>query len=133
MGFVSVAQTVEMMEQNQAVLSDADKEFVLQFAFAAGDKELTGKLIDELTGPDADKGAVYQKYEALTGFQPDWIRKIENLLVSLETYRIQEEKEINILSEILTAYGADLTVDEIKELSLDKVREHLSRKEAVQR
>lgn len=133
MGFVSVAQTAEMMEQNQAVLSDADKEFVLQFAFAAGDKELTGKLIDELTGPDADKGAVYQKYEALTGFQPDWIRKIENLLVSLETYRIQEEKEINTLSEILTAYGADLTVDEIKELSLDKVREHLSRKEAVQR
>ncbi len=133
MGFVSVAQTAEMMEQNQAVLSDADKEFVLQFAFAAGDKELTGKLIDELTGPDADKGAVYQKYEALTGFQPDWIRKIENLLVSLETYRIQEEKEINTLSEILTAYGADLTADEIKELSLDKVREHLSRKEAVQR
>ncbi len=133
MGFVSVAQTAEMMEQNQAVLSDADKEFVLQFAFAAGDKELTGKLIDELTGPDADKGAVYQKYEALTGFQPDWIRKIENLLVSLEMYRIQEEKEINTLSEILTAYGADLTADEIKELSLDKVREHLSRKEAVQR
>lgn len=133
MGFVSVAQTAEMMEQNQAVLSDADKEFVLQFAFAAGDKELTGKLIDELTGPDADKGAVYQKYEALTGFQPDWIRKIENLLVSLETYRIQEEKEINTLSEILTAYGADLTADEIKELSLYKVREHLSRKEAVQR
>ena len=133
MGFVSVAQTAEMMEQNQAVLSDADKEFVLQFAFAAGDKELTGKLIDELTGPDADNGAVYQKYEALTGFQPDWIRKIENLLVSLETYRIQEEKEINTLSEILTAYGADLTADEIKELSLDKVREHLSRKEAVQR
>lgn len=133
MGFVSVAQTAEMMEQNQAVLSDADKEFVLQFAFAAGDKELTGKLIDELTGPDADKGAVYQKYEALTGFQPDWIRKIENLLVSLETYRIQEEKEINTLSEILTAYGADLMADEIKELSLDKVREHLSRKEAVQR
>lgn len=133
MGFVSVAQTAKMMEQNQAVLSDADKEFVLQFAFAAGDKELTGKLIDELTGPDADKGAVYQKYEALTGFQPDWIKKIENLLVSLETYRIQEEKEINTLSEILTAYGADLTADEIKELSLDKVREHLSRKEAVQR
>lgn len=133
MGLVIVAQTAELIEQNQAVISETDKEFVLQFAFATGDKELTGKLIDELTGPDADKGAVYQKYEALTGFQPDWIRKIENLLVSLETYRIQEEKAINTLSEILAAYGADLTVDEIKELPLDKVREHLSRKEAVQR
>ena len=133
MGLVIVAQTAELIEQNQAVISETDKEFVLQFAFATGDKELTGKLIDELTGPDADKGAVYQKYEALTGFQPDWIRKIENLLVSLEMYRIQEEKAINTLSEILAAYGADLTVDEIKELPPDKVREHLGRKEAVQR
>lgn len=133
MGLVIVAQTAELIEQNQAVISETDKEFVLQFAFATGDKELTGKLIDELTGPDADKGAVYQKYEALTGFQPDWIRKIENLLVSLEMYRIQEEKAINTLSELLVAYGTNLTVDEIKELPPDKVREHLGRKEAVQR
>lgn len=133
MGLVIIAQTAERIEQNQAVLSETDKEFVLQFAFAAGDKELTDKLIDELAKADADKGAVYRKYEVLTGFQPDWIRKIENLLVSLEMYRIQEEKAINTLSEILTAYGADLTVNEIKELPPEKVREQLGRKEAVQR
>jgi hypothetical protein len=133
MGLVIVAQTAELLEQKQAVLSETDKEFVLQFAFATGDKELTDKLIEELSEPDADKGAVYQKYETLTGFQPDWIRKIENLLVSLEMYRIQEEKAVRTLSEILTAYGAELTVDEIKEIPPDKVREQLSRKEAVQR
>lgn len=133
MGLVIIAQTAELIEQNQAVLSETDKEFVLQFAFATGDKELTDKLIDELTKGDADKGAVYQKYEALTGFQPDWIRKIENLLVSLEMYRIQEEKAIRTLSEVLAAYGADLTVEEIKELALDKIREQLGRKESVQR
>lgn len=133
MGLVIIAQTAELMEQNREVLSETDKEFVLQFAFATGDKELTDKLIDELTEADADKGAVYQKYEALTGFQPDWIRKIENLLVSLEMYRIQEEKAIRTLSEVLAAYGAELTVEEIKELPPDKVREQLGRKEAVQR
>ena len=133
MGLVIVAQTTELLEQKQAVLSETDKEFVLQFAFATGDKELTDKLIEELSEPDADKGTVYQKYETLTGFQPDWIRKIENLLVSLEMYRIQEEKAVRTLSEILTAYGAELTVDEIKEIPQDKVREHLGRKEAVQR
>lgn len=133
MGLVIVAQTAELLEQKQAVLSETDKEFVLQFAFATGDKELTDKLIEELSEPDADKGTVYQKYETLTGFQPDWIRKIENLLVSLEMYRIQEEKAVRTLSEILTAYGAELTVDEIKEIPPDKVREQLSRKEAVQR
>lgn len=133
MELVIVAQTAELLEQKQAVLSETDKEFVLQFAFATGDKELTDKLIEELSEPDADKGTVYQKYETLTGFQPDWIRKIENLLVSLEMYRIQEEKAVRTLSEILTAYGAELTVDEIKEIPPDKVREHLGRKEAVQR
>lgn len=133
MGLVIIAQTAERIEQSQAALSETDKEFVLQFAFAAGDKELTDKLIDELTKADVDKGAVYRKYEALTGFQPDWIRKIENLLVSLEMYCIQEEKAINTLSEVLAAYGANLAAKEIKEFSPDKVREQLSRKEAVQR
>lgn len=133
MGLVIVAQIAELIEQKQAVLSETDKEFVLQFAFTARDKELTDKLISELSEPDVDKRGVYQKYETLTGFRPDWIKKIENLLVSLEMYRIREEKAVCILSEILTAYGADLTVDEIKEISPDKVREHLRRKEAVQR
>lgn len=133
MELLIVSQTLEQMEQGKSAITEADKEFVVQFAFATGDRELTNKLVDELAALDADKEAVYRKYETLTGFQPDWIRKIENLLVSLEMYRIQEEKAISILSEILTVYGADLTVDEIKELPLDKVREHLGRKEAVQR
>ncbi len=133
MELLIVSQTLEQMEQGKSAITETDKEFVVQFAFATGDRELTNKLVDELAAPDADKEAVYRKYETLTGFQPDWIRKIENLLVSLEMYRIQEEKAISTLSEILTVYGADLTVDEIKELPPDKVREHLGRKEAVQR
>ena len=133
MELLIVSQTLEQMEQGKSAITEADKEFVVQFAFATGDRELTNKLVDELAAPDADKEAVYRKYETLTGFQPDWIRKIANLLVSLEMYHIQEEKAISILSEILTVYGADLTVDEIKELPPDKVREHLGRKEAVQR
>ena len=73
------------------------------------------------------------KYSTMTGFQPDWIRRIENLLVALEMYRIQEEKAIQTLSELLTAYGADLTVEEIKEMPTDKVREHLEKKETMMR
>ena len=121
----------------QVTLSETDKEFMVQFAFATGDKELTNKLIDELAceGADkgADKGAVLLKYSTMTGFQPDWIRRIENLLVALEMYRIQEEKAIQTLSELLTAYGADLTVEEIKEMPTDKVREHFEKKETMMR
>ncbi len=133
MGLVAVAETADLLNSRQAVLSETDKEFVVQFAFSTGDKELTNKLIDELVTEGADKGAVLQKYSTMTGFQPDWIRRIENLLVALEMYRIQEEKAIQTLSEILAAYGADLTVEELKELRADKVREHLEKKEALLR
>lgn len=137
MGLVAVAETAELISAKQVTLSETDKEIMVQFAFATGDKELTNKLIDELAceGADkgADKGAVLLKYSTMTGFQPDWIRRIENLLVALEMYRIQEEKAIQTLSELLTAYGADLTVEEIKEMPTDKVREHFEKKETMMR
>lgn len=131
MGLVAVAETAELIHSKQAVLSETDKEFVMQFAFSTGDKELTNKLIDELIEDGADKWAVLQKYSVLMEFQPDWIRRIENLLVALEMYRVQEEKAIQTLSEILTAYGTDLTVDEIMEIPADKVREHLEKKDTM--
>uniref|UniRef100_UPI0040571193 hypothetical protein n=1 Tax=Agathobacter sp. TaxID=2021311 RepID=UPI0040571193 len=133
MGLVAVAETAELISAKQVTLSETDKEFVVQFAFATGDKELTNKLIDELACEGADKGAVLLKYSTMTGFQPDWIRRIENLLVALEMYRIQEEKAIQTLSELLTAYGADLTMEEIKEMPTDKVREHFEKKETMMR
>ena len=133
MGLVAVAQAADLINEKQVTLSETDKEFVVQFAFATGDKELTNKLIDELACEGADKGAVLRKYSTMKGFQPDWIRRIENLLVALEMYRMQEEKAIQTLSELLTAYGVDLTVDEIKEMPMDKVREHFEKKEIMMR
>lgn len=134
MGLVAVAKTADLIHGKQAVLSESDKEFILQFAFSTSDKELTNKLIDELIEVSTEnKEAVFRKYEVLTGFKPDWIKKIEELLVTLEMYRIQEEKAIQTLSEILTAYGIDLAVEDIRELPAGKVKEHLSISEAMQR
>lgn len=62
MGLVAVAETAELISAKQVTLSETDKEFVVQFAFATGDKELTNKLIDELACEGADKGAVLLKY-----------------------------------------------------------------------
>lgn len=133
MSLIAVAETADLINSKQVLLLETDKEFVLQFAFSTGDKELTNKLIDEFIEDGADKWAVIQKYSVLMGSQPDWIRRIENLLVALEMYRVQEEKAIQTLSELLTAYGADLSVEEIKEMSTDKVREHLEKKENMSR
>jgi len=126
---MAVNEAAELMSRKQAVLSETDKEFVCQFAFATGDKELTDKLIDELAAEGADKGAVLRKYSTVKGFQPDWIERIENILVALEMYRVQEEKAVQTLTELLAAYGADITVEELKEIPKDRVREHLMRQD----
>lgn len=46
--------------------------------------------------------------------KPNWVVQIENLLVALDMYRMEEEKAINRLSEILSAYGINVSVDEIR-------------------
>lgn len=129
MGLVAVAETADLIDKQQVKLTETEKEFILQFVFSTADKELTNKLIEELACETADKEAVFRKYRVLSCFQPDWIRRIENLLVALEMYRVREEKAIQTLSEILTAYGADLTVEQLQDIPQDKVREQLEKKE----
>ena len=128
MGLVAVAETAEIISAKQVTLSETDKEFVVQFAFATGDKELTNKLIDELACEGADKGAVLLKYSTMTGFQPDWIRRIENLLVALEMYRIQEEKAIQTLLELLVACGISLSEEELRSMGTEAVQQMVKKR-----
>lgn len=133
MEFVALTRAAEMVSRMGEALSEADKEYVVQFAFRTGDGELTNKLIDELTNPDADRQAVYRRFETMVDFQPDWIRGIENLLVSLEMYRVQEERTVKALSALLSAYGINLSQEELKKLSTTQVREQITKNEAAQR
>lgn len=114
MGLVAVTETAQMFQQKNIVLTERDKEFVVQFAFRTNDRELTNKLIDELMDEGADRNAVCRKYQTLTGFVPDWIQRIENLLISLEMYRVQEEQAVKTLSELLSACGISMSEDEIR-------------------
>lgn len=127
MGLVAVTQTAEMLREKNISLTERDMEFVVQFAFRTGDKELTDKLIDELSKPSADRNAVCRKYETLTGFMPDWVQRIENLLVSLEMYRVQEEKAVQTLAELLSACGISMTEEEIRHADAAKVQARVKR------
>lgn len=53
--------------------------------------------------------------------KPNWVAQIENLLVALEMYRREEEKAINRLSEILSAYGINVSVDEIRKADTEEL------------
>ena len=58
MGLVAVTETAQMFQQKNIVLTERDKEFVVQFAFRTNDRELTNKLVDELAAAGADRDAV---------------------------------------------------------------------------
>lgn len=127
MGLKAVTETAELFRQKNISMTERDREFVVQFTFRTNDKELTDKLIDELTAAGADRDAVCRKYQALTGFVPDWIQRIENLLVSLEMYRVQEEQAVKTLSELLSACGISMSEDEIKRTDTAKVQERVKK------
>ena len=131
MGLAAVTETAKMFQQKNIVLTERDKEFVVQFAFRTNDRELTNKLVDELAAAGADRDAVCRKYQTLTGFVPDWIQKIENLLVSLEMYRVQEEQAVKTLSELLSACGISMSEEEIRNTDTAKVQERVKKEASL--
>lgn len=131
MGLVAVTETAKMFQQKNIVLTERDKEFVVQFAFRTNDRELTNKLIDELMDEGADRNAVCRKYQTLTGFVPDWIQRIENLLISLEMYRVQEEQAVKTLSELLSACGISMSEDEIRRTDTAQMQERVKKEASL--
>lgn len=127
MGLGAVTETVGLLRQRNISLTERDKEFVVQFAFRTNDRELTDKLVDELADAGADRDAICRKYQTLAGFVPDWARRVENLLISLEMYRVQEEQAVRTLSELLSACGISMGEDEIRQMDTAKVQERVNR------
>ncbi len=123
MGLSAVAETAELFRRKSLFLTERDRDFCTQFAFRTGDMELTDKLVDELTDAGADRDMICLKYQTLAGFQPEWIRRIENLLISLETYRVQEEQAIKTLSKLLSACGISISEEEIRRTEAAQMQE----------
>lgn len=105
--------------------TDKEKEFIVQFAFKTGDKELTDKLIDELSDCTeiVDSERIIQKYSALYDIKSVWVNQIENLLVSIEMYRLEEDKAMNRLAEILGAYGIEVTEEQLRRADAEEIKE----------
>lgn len=119
----------ETMEQLaiKPFLSKEEQAFVVEFAFKTKDKELTNKLISELSKQDKDTGRIIQKYNTMLESKPHWVDQIENLLIALEMYRLEEEKAIHRLADILNAYGIDVTTDEIRVADTKELQERVRR------
>ena len=131
MGLIAVKETAELFRRKNISMTERDTEFVVQFAFRINDRELTEKLIDELAADGADRDAICRKYQTLMGFVPDWIQRIENLLISLEMYRVQEEQAVKTLSELLSACGISMSEEEIRRTDTAKVQERIKKEASL--
>ena len=54
--------------------------------------------------------------------KPSWVDQVENLLTALEMYRVEEEKAINHLATILSAYGIDVSAEEIRTAETEVIK-----------
>ena len=116
MNLAVVNEAVTEMNGVEHQFTEEEKNFVVQFAFRSGSKEDTICLIEAL-GHSADKAEsdeIMVTYRSKYDMKPAWVEQVENLLVALEMYRIEEEKAINHLADILTAYGIDVSAEEIR-------------------
>ena len=118
-----VEEATFIMNEANHLFSESEKEFVVQFAFKSGNKDLTSQLIEELRQADNDTKSlqIIQNYSAMIYEKPNWVEQIENLLVALEMYRMEEEKAINRLADILSAYGINVSVEEIRQTDKEEL------------
>jgi len=130
MGLKAVSDAAAVMNGCGHHFTDEEKEFVVQFAFKSGSREKTNFLIDEFmkTKNEADAREVMIRYKAECSVRPDWITQIENLLVALETYRMEQENAIRKLSGILMQYGIDMPADEIRQMEPEELKTAIKKK-----
>ena len=123
MSLIMITESMKLMEAKNVTLGAKEKEFVFQYAFQTGSTELTEKLIEELAKEDADFEKIKTKFEQANRKVPDWVEQIENLLVALEMYRIEEEKAIKRIADFLRSNGVEIDESELLESDTDKVKD----------
>ena len=119
----SIEETIEAISKEQGVLTDAETQFIIQYAFKTGDEELILKMIEDFTVEGKDSKALIQKYEATLDVKPKWVDQIENLLVAIEMYRFEEEKAVNRLADVLGAYGIHVSAEEIRNSDMEQIKQ----------
>ena len=126
MSLIMITEAMRFIEEADAVISMEDKEFVAKYAFRTGDTDLVKKLIVELQEKDADREKVKTKYMQLADKKPEWAEQIENLLIALEMYRIEEDKAVKRITDFLTAHGIDISESVVKDSDVSDIKNMIS-------
>lgn len=122
MNIENIANAMAEADKHRGILTEEERSFIAYFAYQTGDMKQTKMLIDRLAGLEEGSARrdVVKLFEEQLYKQPKSIRQIEELLVSIERYRIEEQKAINELSELLTSYGISIMDEELKRRDASK-------------
>ena len=126
MSLIMITEAMRFIEEADAVISMEDKEFVAKYAFRTGDTDLVKKLIEELQEKDADREKVQTKYMQLADNKPEWAEQIENLVIALEMYRIEEDRAVKRITDFLTAHGIDISESVVKDSDVSDIKNMIS-------
>ena len=122
MSLIMITEAMKLMEETDADFGMEAKVFIAQYAFRTGDTALVKKLIEELQEKDADRERVKTKYMQLADKKPEWAEQIENLLIALEMYRIEEDKAVKRITDFLTAHGIDISETAVKDSDVKELK-----------
>lgn len=121
-GIIKDAMTV--VDKSTCVFSEEEKNFIAYYAYKMNDLTQVKFLVAELEHADeaGERDFVYQRHSRLLRIQPGIEHQVETVMISIERYRIEQEKAIFQLSEILKANGVEVTQDEIRESKIADVK-----------
>lgn len=126
-----MSKAMEIIQEKEAELAPDVQEFIYRYAYQTGDMELTARLIDEFAADGADSRQIIRKYELTKTAVPSWVEKIENLIVALEMYRIEEEKAIARIVEFMNENGIEIEKDQVREADTQELSKMIENAKAA--
>lgn len=124
-------KAMKIIQEKEAELAPDVQEFIYRYAYQTGDMELTARLIDEFAADGADSRQIIRKYELTKTAVPSWVEKIENLIVALEMYRIEEEKAIARIVEFMNENGIEIEKDQVREADTQELSKMIENAKAA--
>ncbi len=110
-----IEDAVKLIEQTAASFTEMERQQIAWYAFKTGDDELIQKLVEELSEADCNRESIMQKYFSIADREVSWIEQIEMLLVSIEMLRLKEKQALELLSQVVKAYGKEIEEKENSE------------------
>ena len=113
-------------------LSEEEKKFVVFYAYKMDDMKQVQLLIKELQHAEepGEVNDIYRRYSKQLNIREGIEHVAENLLVSIERYRLEQENAIGYLANTLKLNGISVSEEEIRKTELLEMTEKI-RKEAA--